>query len=88
MSVFEDIKKGLLEAIDYESGKGPAKVTVLSMESVPQYMLTKESSNSVKHSRAAIFGEQVVVSDFVDTHSTLKKNIHIDESDAVFLGKR
>lgn len=55
---------------------------------VAQYMLTKEASNSVKHSRAAVFGEQVVVSNFVDTHSALKKNIHLDEADAVFLSKR
>ena len=55
---------------------------------VAQYMLTKESANSVKHSRAAVFGEQVVVSNFADTHSMLKKNIHIDEADTVFLGKR
>ena len=54
---------------------------------VAQYMLTKEESNT-QHARAAVFGEQVVVSSFSDTQNILKKNIHLDEADAVFLGKR
>ena len=37
MSVFEEIKQGLMEAIDYESGKGPAKVTVLSIKPVAHF---------------------------------------------------
>ena len=55
---------------------------------VAEYMLEKRESNSVKHARAAVFGEQVAVSNFTDTKEMLKKNIHIDEADAVFLGKR
>lgn len=55
---------------------------------VAQYMLKKEESNSAKHARAAVFGEQVVVSSFTDTQNLLKNNIHIDDADAVFLGKR
>ena len=31
MSVFEDIKTGLNQAIDYEKGKGKAKVTVVAI---------------------------------------------------------
>lgn len=37
MSVFDEIKKGLTEAIDYEKGKIPAKVTVLSVEPVTHF---------------------------------------------------
>ncbi len=55
---------------------------------VAQYMISKETTSSAKHARAAVFGEQVVVSNFADTKEKLKKNIHIDEADAVFLGKR
>ncbi len=55
---------------------------------VAQYMISKEASGSEKHARATVFGEQVVVSNFADTKSTLKKNIHIDEADDVFLSKR
>lgn len=55
---------------------------------VAQYALAKEESTSAKHARATVFGEQVVVSDYAETQNTLKNNIHIDEADAVFLGKR
>lgn len=55
---------------------------------VAQYVLKKEESNSSKHARAAVFGEQVVVSNFTDTQNILKNNIHIDDADAIFLGKR
>ena len=55
---------------------------------VAQYMIAKEESNSAKHARAAVFGEQVVVSSFSDTQNILKKNIHLDEADPVFLSKR
>lgn len=55
---------------------------------VAQYMIAKEESNSAKHARAAVFSEQVVVSSFSDTQNVLKKNIHLDEADTVFLSKR
>ncbi|GEM_PF-3927756 len=32
MSIFDDIKTGLNQAIDYEKGKGVAKVTVFSVQ--------------------------------------------------------
>lgn len=54
---------------------------------VAQYMIAKEESNSAKHARAAVFGEQAVVSSFSDTQNVLKKNIHLDEADTVFLSK-
>ena len=36
-SLFEDLKEGLQEAIDYEIGQGPAKVTVYIIDPIRQY---------------------------------------------------
>ena len=46
MSVFEDIKTGLNEAIKYEKGKGKAKVTVMSIYPVDSF-----SANDIKEIR-------------------------------------
>lgn len=48
MSVCEDIKKGLLEAIDYESGKGPAKVTVFPVEPVAHFEPHKSEKSGIR----------------------------------------
>ena len=37
MSLFDDIKTGLQQAIDFEKGKGRAKVTVLSIHPVDSF---------------------------------------------------
>lgn len=41
-----------------------------------QYVIMKEESNSVKSARAAVFGEQVVISNFAETQKALEKNVH------------
>ena len=36
-SLFDDLKDGLQEAIDFEEGQGPAKVTIYIIDPVRQY---------------------------------------------------
>ena len=37
MSIFDDIKTGLNQAIDFEKGKGKARVTVMTIHPVDQF---------------------------------------------------
>lgn len=48
MSIFDDIKAGLNQAIDYEKGKGKAKVTVLTVHPVDFF-----SAEDIKNIRKA-----------------------------------
>ena len=46
MSLFEDLKTGLNQAIDYERGRGKAKVTVLSIQ--PAEAFSAEDIRSIR----------------------------------------
>ena len=52
---------------------------------VSQYAISKTETNFSKHARAAIFGKRVSVTNYVDTQNTLKKNVHTDKADSVFI---
>ena len=60
MSVFEDIKTGLNQAIEYEKGKGKAKVTVVAIFPVDQF-----SAADIKAIRLATGLTQVLFAKFM-----------------------
>lgn len=60
MSVFEDIKTGLNQAIEYEKGKGKAKVTVVAIFPVDQF-----SAADIKAIRIATGLTQVLFAKFM-----------------------
>ena len=60
MSAFEDIKTGLNQAIEYEKGKGKAKVTVVAIFPVDQF-----SAADIKAIRIATGLTQVLFAKFM-----------------------
>ena len=60
MSLFDDLKTGLNQAIDYEKGRGKAKVTVLSIQPVESF-----SAEDIKRIRLATGLTQVLFAKFM-----------------------
>lgn len=60
MSLFEEIKTGLNQAIDYEKGHGKAKVTVLSIKPVESF-----SAEDIKSIRLATGLTQVLFAKYM-----------------------
>ena len=62
-SLFEDLKQGLQEAIDFANGNGPARVTTYIIEPVKE--LDKEEIKNVRHNAnmtQAVFADYMGVS--------------------------
>lgn len=55
---------------------------------VAQYMIHMEESASHKNARAAAFGKSVKISSYNETQSALKNNLHIDDEDLAYLGRK
>ena len=60
MSVFEDIKTGLDQAIEYEKGKGKAKITVMSINPVDCF-----SASEIKEIRLSTGLTQLLFAKFM-----------------------
>ena len=60
MSIFDDIKTGLNQAIDFEKGKGKARVTVMTIHPVDQF-----SPDEIKQIRTETGMAQVLFAQYM-----------------------